>query len=54
MIYGELGIMPIIVDIKARIASFSSQLIDPIDGTKKYFRNLRCNFSYVQKLSLQI
>ena len=35
MIYGELGIMPIIVDIKARIASFWSKLIAPIDGSKK-------------------
>ena len=34
MIYGELGIMPIIVDIKARIASFCSKLIVPIGGTK--------------------
>ena len=35
MIYGELGIMPIIVDIKARIASFWSKLNTPVDGTKK-------------------
>ena len=35
MIYGELGITPIIVDIKARVASFWSKIIEPSDGPTK-------------------
>ena len=35
MIYGELGITPIIVDIKARVASFWSKIIEPSNGPTK-------------------
>ena len=35
MIYGELGITPIIFDIKARVASFWSKIIEPCDGPTK-------------------
>ena len=35
MIYGELGITPIIVDINARVASFWSKIIEPGDGPTK-------------------
>ena len=35
MIYGELGITPIIVAIKARVASLWSKIIKPSDGPTK-------------------
>ena len=35
IIYGELGITPIFVDIKARVASFRSKIIEPSDGSTK-------------------
>ena len=53
MIYGELGITPISVDIKARVASFWSKIIEPVDDTTKlssllyntvYNLHKNCNF----------